>query len=345
MSKLIKPLAMALSGVAVGLFFAATQINQTHLPNADLASPPSVADSLPAVSPAPRVLTQGNWVVAPTEAQALIEQGATLLDARNHKGWNRGRTLQGAIFVTWQQFSQPDMPNQGKLLEDDVVLSQKLQEVGVSNDRPVVVIADPVQGWGEDGRIVWMLRTLGHQQSVLVDGGYQALVAAGMPVSRQIATASATPGDFVVNRTNEWQIERDELRSVLQRQNQAKNMVVVDVREQREYHGQTPYGEQRGGHVPGAIHLHYKDLLDREGQLLSRGAILAKLAEHGITSDAEIVTYCTAGIRSGWVTSVLTDLGFWAKNYAGSMGEWASADAEQYPLVTEPLLTNPLVTQ
>lgn len=323
---------VAVSSLAVGLLFAAIQTGKTDQIEVDSAAQ-LPAEVRPAASPDRIAPAQLDWVVTPTAAKALIDQGATILDARGTKGLN-SRTLEGAVAVTWQQFSQSDRPNKGKLLEEDAALSQKLQQVGISNSQPVVVVADPVQGWGEEGRIVWMLRTLGHQQAVMVDGGYQALVNAGVPVSRKVATASETPGDFIVNRTDEWEIERDQLQDVLTEKNREK-LVILDVRERREYDGQTPYGEQRGGHVPGAVHLHYKDLLDAEGRLLSRAAILAKLAEQGITPDAEIVTYCTAGIRSGWVTSVLTDLGFRAKNYAGSMWEWTSAAAEQYPLVTQ----------
>lgn len=334
MTKLVAGLAASI--LAVGLIVAATQTNKSNF--AETNSAPDTASvpvrSASADTNSRTLQTQKNWVVTPTDAKALIEQGATILDARGPKGLNGKGTLEGAVVVTWQQFSQPQIPDKGKLLADDAVLSQKLREVGVSNQQPVVVVADPAKGWGEDGRIVWMLRTLGHQSAVLVDGGYQALVDSGVPVSQEVVTASATPGDFVVNRTNEWEIERDELRAALIEENAAKNLVVIDVREPREYNGQTPYGEQRGGHIPGAIHLYYKDLLDSEGHLLSREAILAKLAEQGVSPDAEIVTYCTAGIRSGWFTSVLTDLGFRAKNYAGSMWEWASATAEQYPLTT-----------
>jgi thiosulfate/3-mercaptopyruvate sulfurtransferase len=42
--------------------------------------------------------------------------------------------------------------------------------LGVSGDVPVVVVACSVKGWGEDGRIVWTLRTLGHPAAVFVDG-------------------------------------------------------------------------------------------------------------------------------------------------------------------------------
>ncbi len=297
--------------------------------------PPQLSQPIPLASPAasapPFALQtlKTEWIVSPAQANQLLMQGATLLDARHPKP---RQSLQGSVMVSWQQFSQPNGSSRGKLLEDNTVLSQKLQKVGVSGDRPVVVIADPLKGWGEDGRIVWMLRSLGHRAAVLVNGGYAALAATGIPLTTYKATAAATPGTFVVNRSDQWNITRDQLRASLSQ----PNLVIIDVREPREYRGQTPYGERRGGHIPGAIHVYYKELLDPTGNLLPREAIRAKLAAQGVTSDTQIVTYCTGGIRSGWFTAVLTSLGFDAKNYAGSTWEWAAAPAAQYPLTANP---------
>lgn len=74
-----------------------------------------------------------------------------------------------------------------------------------------------------------------------------------------------------------------------------------------------PYGERRGGHLPRAIHLHYRELLDAEGRLRLESERLALLQERGTPRDAAILTYCTAGVRSAWLTAVLVGMGFDAK--------------------------------
>ena len=124
------------------------------------------------------------------------------------------------------------------------------------------------------------------------------------------------------------EIKKEEVRSKLSN----RDVAFLDVREAREYEGKTPYGESRGGHLPPAKHLFYKDLLDKEGRLLPRDEIEKVLADRGVTRDKEVVSYCTAGIRSGWVTAVLNDLGYKARNYAGSMWEWSAQSAADFPL-------------
>lgn len=266
------------------------------------------------------------WVVSALEAKALVDQGATLLDARGNQWFGINR-LPGSVPVRWQDFSPSNKVRKGTLLESDAVLNQKLRKLGISQERPVVVFANPPQGWGEEGRIAWMLRSLGHPQAVMVDGGYSALVPLNL-------TAPAMPkqGDFEVQRNPTWQIQKSELKAALDQ----PNLVLIDTRTPKEYAGATPYGEKRRGHVPGAISLHFQDLLTPQGQLLPRDQIVAKLANLGITQETAVVAYCTGGIRSGWLTVILADLGFQVQNYAGSMWEWSAGSSAEYPLTVQP---------
>ena len=265
------------------------------------------------------------WIVGATEAKTLIDQGATLLDARG-KQWFGLNQVPGSVPVEWQTFSPQNKTQKGNLLNNNAALNQKLQALGISKDRPVVVFANPAQGWGEEGRIVWMLRTLGHPQAVIVDGGYAALAKVTLA-----PPSNPPPGDFVIHRDPAWQIQHETLKAGLGKPNQ----VIIDTRTPQEYAGATPYGEQRRGHIPGAINLHFRSLLTPQGILLPRAQILAKLQTLGITPDTEIVAYCTGGIRSGWLTVVLADLGFQVKNYAGSMWEWSAESAQEYPLTVQ----------
>jgi thiosulfate/3-mercaptopyruvate sulfurtransferase len=267
-----------------------------------------------------------NWIVSADLAKQLLEQGATLVDAREPilKWFCR---LPPAIPVTWQEFSCSDFPHKGKIIENNTLLTQKLQVIGIYQDKPVIVVADSVKGWGEDGRIVWMLRTLGHEKAVFVDGGYRALIKAGITQVKGVNNPPQT-GDFVISRCRNWEIQRDELKAILG----DENLVIIDAREPREYAGKTPYGEKRGGHIPGAVHLYYKQLMDKQGQLLTPGAIVAILQQKGVSQSTKIVIYCSGGIRSAWLTCVLTNVGFNAKNYAGSMWEWSASPADSYPL-------------
>jgi thiosulfate/3-mercaptopyruvate sulfurtransferase len=270
------------------------------------------------------------WIVSATEAKPLIARGATVLDTRHILQWLLGH-VPGSICLRWQQFSQSQSPNKGKLIDDREILQNKLRAIAIRNDKPVLVVGNPADAchFGEEGRIVWMLRTLGHPAAAFVDGGYPALREADIPTTLEITQPE--PGDFVVNPTATWTIAGEELRRKLAFEEEPPTL--IDTRSPREYAGTPVYGEKRGGHVPGAIHFHFKDLLDERGYLRPQEDILQQLQNLGIDRNTPVVTYCTGGVRSAFFTSVLTDLGFPdAKNYPGSMWEWAAAPAADYPL-------------
>ena len=121
--------------------------------------------------------SSSGWVVTPEEASELIragEEGVTILDVRSKNAFQKAH-IKGAQRVTWQEFSRESGSDHGELLQKDSVLRHRLRKVGVSNAVPVLVVGDPLKGWGEEGRIVWMLRALGHKEAALVDGGWSDL--------------------------------------------------------------------------------------------------------------------------------------------------------------------------
>lgn len=264
-----------------------------------------------------------DWIVTPQAAFDLIQQGALVIDARGQDLKKKSGALAGAVALEWQDLAEPNLPTKGRPLPVEQA-SKKLQALGISSNRPIVVVADAVKGWGEDGRVTWLLRAWGHTRVVLVDGGMGALERIG----KLAIQPAVVPGNFVANEHSQLEIKKEEVKSKLER----KDVAFLDVREPREYQGQTPYGEKRGGHLLPAQHLFFKDLLDKNGRLLPRDAIEKVLTSKGVTRDKEIVSYCTGGIRSGWVTTVLNDMGYKARNYAGSMWEWSAQPAEQFPL-------------
>ena len=268
------------------------------------------------------------WFVDADRAKEMLDSGATVLDARGKLAY-RAEHIENAQPASWQEFSKSSKSKRGNLLSSKVIQA-KLRAKGVSNDTPVLVVGDPKKGWGEDGRIVWMLRTMGHTKATVVDGGHAALVKAGAKTTSGGAD-KIVPGDFEAKVTRRYAANEKQIREALKEE---KKPVLVDTREAREYAGKTPYGESRGGHVPGAVHLHFSDLYGPDGKLLPRDKIEAKLKTLGIESkDQEIVAYCTGGIRSGFFVAVLQQLGYRnARNYAGSMWEWSAMDPETHPL-------------
>lgn len=220
------------------------------------------------------------WLVSVDEARALIANGALVLDARN-AALKTAAPLTNAQPILFQELADKD----GNLLGDDSALNDQLQKLGVDAGQPIVVVADPFQGLGEDAEIVWALRSLGHARVVMVDGGLPALLAAGLPTIQP----PFGRGNFRIERRNDWSID------------------AADIQQ-----------HQRDGDFAVLGSDIAPELLGDEGGLKSRDSIDAILAARGINRDSLVATDGQDRLAGAWLTAVLIDLGYDARQPAGA---------------------------
>jgi thiosulfate/3-mercaptopyruvate sulfurtransferase len=257
------------------------------------------------------------WTTTPSELMARPPGTVTVLDARGVLDYWRGH-VPGAAPIRWWAYRDGWLRT-GRLPGDLDRLARQLGALGVDDRRPVVVSGRARDGWGEEGRIAWMLHYLGHPDVRVLDGGFRAWVSAGGAVSR--AGARRLPGAFSARPRAGVRATADDVA----RAARGGEGVVLDVRSEREWSGATPYFEARGGRVPGAVHLEWTELLDAEGRVDRSGRALARLAALGVTPDRPVVVYCTGGVRSSEAFVALKALGFAdVRNYDGSWWEWSA---------------------
>lgn len=254
--------------------------------------------------------------------EELRKEGAAVLDVRMAPQYLAAH-VPGAGHTPWEAFV--DGSNNGRVSDDDAKLTTLLRKAGVRQDKPVIIYGNwsASSAWGEEGRLLWMLHYLGHTDVYILQGGFKAWQGAGHSVSR--LSTEVPGGDFVIRRRSPVRAETDALLSKVNAD--SKNLVLLDTREAVEYAGTVKYGEKRAGHIPGAQHLWWSDLFSPEGTLRTPTQLRALFAARGITTETEVVAYCTGGIRSGFVYAVLVALNYQnVENYDGSMWEWTARD-------------------
>lgn len=255
-------------------------------------------------------------------AAHLADTSVIVLDARGEGGYRKGH-VPGAVPIDWQECADmsgsPKKPGYGEIL-DPAALSRVLERKGVHPARTVVVCGDPVGGWGEDGYIVWALRMAGISRARLLDGGITYWKAGGLAVTRK--ADSPRPADFTIEAYDStWLATTAYVKANLEK------VQIIDTRSEKEFGGKTPYGEARGGHLPGAVHVHYREVYRRDGRLLPPDQLASLFASRGLSKDTTVVAYCTGGVRSGLMVLALRMAGFArSRNYDGSAWGWA-ADA------------------
>ncbi len=189
---------------------------------------------------------------------------------------------------------------------------------GVTPDRPVVVYEN--DSGIRAARAFWLLEYLGHPNAHVLDGGVAAWTAAG----KQLTTdaVAPTPSDWHGTPDPARLATLDQVRERLGNPGTA----IVDTRSEGEYRGDVVRAK-RGGAIPGAVHLEWKQNLAPDGRFKSPDDLRAMYADLGVTPDREAVTYCQGGYRAAHTYLALRILGFPdVRNYTGSWKEWGDRD-------------------
>jgi thiosulfate/3-mercaptopyruvate sulfurtransferase len=175
----------------------------------------------------------------------------------------------------------------------------------------------------------WMLRHYGHQQVSFLNGSRRKWVEAQLPLSTEAPEVTATTytvADFDAVVDDRIRATHVQVAGAIG----APNVRLMDVRSVAEYNGQRfwpslpPEGDQRGGHVPGAVLVPIEDTWRDDGTFKGVDELRDLYAGRGFTPDKEIITYCAVGGRASQAWLVLTYLlGYpHVRVYDGSWIEW-----------------------
>jgi len=260
-------------------------------------------------------------VTADYVKENIGNENVVILDCRGAKKTAK-ETVEGAIGVVWQDictcdesYGEAGDEGWGKIPEP-ADLAERLGNLGITKDKEIITVGYTTDGWGDDARVAWELIAAGYENVKIVDGGYTALEAAGVPTQKGGSEPVAA----------EVSIDAIDMTHVMETEELTANYddyVILDVRTQKEYDGATKHGEAKGGHLPGAIFFPYTEMFNSDDTLKSNADIVAMLEEAGVSKDDKIVTYCTGGIRSAYTQMVLEMCGYentW--NYDQSYWRW-----------------------
>lgn len=261
----------------------------------------------------PEALVSTQWL-----AEHLDDPDVRVVEVDMDPQTHVGAHIRGAAF--WSitgDVLQPDM----RIHTDPKVMGRLLGAAGITPETTVVAYG----GYpGTGSWIYWLLRTFGHRNVRVLDGGHGKWVAEGRPVAPECSTYPAVPY-AAAPPDPALRVLLPEVQAAIEH----PERVLVDVRSVQEYRGEQfmmapPQGDERGGHIPGAIHIEHHLALREDGTFKPADELRALYEGRGITPDKEILPYCAIGGRSGCTWFVLEVLLGYprVRNYDGSWNEW-----------------------
>lgn len=259
------------------------------------------------------------WLIdTETLSQNLGRDDLVIIDVRGPSAYSSH--IPGAINSTWHEYSDPEATAKGVLDPDISRLEQRLRALGIKNSSDIVIYCNPFDNWGDEGRMFWMLKYLGHPSVKVLDGGWVKWTAEARPYGHD--PVQLPPGDFQVSLHPEIMMLKDELKKLVKQPH--PESILLDARSVEEYAGKEIDGLPRAGHIPSAINIPWNGFLNSDGTLKDLSTIQKLFQDFGMQPSHEVITYCLGGVRSAWVYFVLKLAGYEkVRNYPGSWWEWS----------------------
>jgi len=259
-------------------------------------------------------------LVEPAQLSELLRQdehSLLLLHTGDAQVYAEGH-IPGALYVPPKRLLCGIPPAIGRLPEKND-LCRLFSEIGLRREHHVVACDEEGGGWA--GRLLWTLDVLGHDAWSYLNGGITAWRDEHLPLS--VEPGVPTPSDFQAEINREPIAEAEDILGQLG----APDFAIWDARSRAEHEGQRVLSK-RGGHIPGAVHLEWLELMDHKRSLRLRDLdeLDRELEARGLGAQQQIVAHCQAHHRSALCYLVGRLLGRRIKGYHGSWSEWGNRD-------------------
>lgn len=231
--------------------------------------------------------------------------------------------IPGSVFVDMiAELSDPAadarMAHVGRMfmLPEPAVFAEVMGRAGVGPDTLVVASTRSSPMWS--ARLWWMLRYFGHERVVVLDGGFDAWVTAGRPVTT--APSVPVPARFDARPRRELLATREDVLAC----GSDDDAVVINALRPELFRGEEAGRRPRPGRIPGSVNVPFLDVYDAEGRLRAPDVLRPLFAAVGALDAERVVTYCGGGIAAASDALALATLGVDAALYDGSLNEWSS---------------------
>ncbi len=239
--------------------------------------------------------------------------------------------LPGARHVVPRDLSTPS--GEGRLSLEMLPpeeLRQRLQALGISDDSRIVVY------YGKDWvspstRVIFTLNYAGLDRVSLLDGGMQAWIRDGHPVTAEPAVPKS--GTLKPLSIRPLIVDADFVRDHAA----TPGFAVVDARAPALYDGTQTGGTKehphKTGHIAGAVSVPFSTLTNDDLMVRSKAELQGAFEKAGVKAEDTVITYCHIGQQATATLFAARLAGKRVLLYDGSFEDWSRHD---YPVALVP---------
>jgi thiosulfate/3-mercaptopyruvate sulfurtransferase len=263
-------------------------------------------------------------------AQFIGRSNVVILDARGgadaFERYLKGH-LKGAYFIDLEtELSEKKDPKSGGRhpLPSLTKFGKVLGNYGI-DPASTVIVYDDKSGANAASRVWWMLKAIGHQEVKVVNGGYAAIVHAQCPISTEPTEKISNASFYPV--PEKWILPTVDIKEV-QAASKDHSKLIIDVRENYRYRGESEPIDLVAGHIPSAANVPYLKNLNQAGSFISREELkeLYKPVLEG-KDIKNVIVHCGSGVTACHTLLALEEAGVTSASlYVGSWSEWSRND-------------------
>lgn len=242
-------------------------------------------------------------------------------DGRDPKALFAERRIPGAIFFDIDEIADTssELPH---MLPPPEKFASRMKKAGVGDGCRVVVY--DAQGIFSAARVWWTFRVMGHEDVVVLDGGFPAWERGGFPIE------TGAPQERMARHFTP-RMRHDLVRNLADVQRAIENgrTPILDARAAPRFRGEAPEPRAglRSGHMPGALNVPFGSLLTSDGALKSADELRQAFTAAGLDPKAAPICSCGSGLTAAIIVLALARIGRWdAAIYDGSWTEWGGRE-------------------
>ena len=267
----------------------------------------------------------GGPLVEPAALAAALGSSTppVVLDVRwslagsDHDAFRAGH-VPGAVFVDLDaELTAPPGIGGRHPLPGPAKLDGLLRRAGIDAATAVVVCGQ--RDASACARAWWLLRWAGHRDVRVLDGGFEAWRAVGLPVA--VGDGAEPGGGTAVTRPGAMPTVDADGAAAL---GSTAGSVLVDVRAPERYRGEVEPVDPIAGHIPGAINLPLAAIHAADGRLADPSDLRTAFAAVGVHDAIPAAVSCGSGVNACAAILAAEVIGLHLALYPGSYSGWCA---------------------